>query len=165
MFQPPSNPRWHPLQSRRRTATLALLLALTCVAPAAKSAVVLSCRAPDGTLHFVQFNCPSDTEPAANHPAIPMNIINGSRLSTAEERALALLEQTLAKERQQRRKARARARAARDQNRARVAEACQKAKRALDALSVERRQGYRAADVQRLDAQERRWQAQRRENC
>ncbi|MEM8765901.1 MAG: hypothetical protein AAGE43_00535 [Pseudomonadota bacterium] len=151
---------------RQAKVPLTLILLMPLTAPAAVGAVVQSCRGSDGALHFVQFSCPPETEPAAQDPAMtPINVVGGAALSAAEQRALAKLEQVLAKEREQRRRVRARAQTVQKKAKAREAEACRKAESALDALRIERRQGYRATEAQRLDAAERRWHAERRENC
>lgn len=153
-------------QRQQKKVAPRLLLTLLVIAPGvATGAVVQSCRGADGSLHFVQFACPNDTEPASRPGEGLLNVVAGSALTAEEARALATLEQSLLQERAQRRRSRERAQTAQQQARARTAAQCREAERALDALSAQRRRGYSAAEAGRLDAAERRWNRQRRETC
>ena len=130
-------------------------------------AAVTHCRDDAGQTHFLQFGCPPGTTPIApdENPAERLSVVVTAPLSAEEKRALAQLERTLAKDRQQRAKARARTARARAAEAADADRRCREATRQLEQLAETRRKGYPATAEARLEAEEARWRSARKASC
>ena len=155
--------RCTPSDLRRLLHTAALML--PAAIGSAADASIHRCVDTAGAVLFSQFGCSPDTHREIPPDAPAISIIASPPLTRAELHTLERLEQELAQDARAREQAAKKRRKAFARQRAEAQAHCDQARAALERIDRIRRKGYSAAQDPKLDADEQRWERERRASC
>lgn len=147
------------------TSVISCCLALaTPVRTAAADTGFYRCEIEGQPVLFSQFVCPADRSQQLLTPG-EHNTVAIPALSAEETAALASLERSLRATRVEQRRNQRRQQQLHRRNLQQAADLCDAARLGLEAIRKRKRQGYSAAQAQKLTIEQQRLQAQKKANC